>query len=58
MDPAMLDRLTQGCLDMIPQEHMPKLIIQRDTRREYLTGVVAVTLESLTYRIQLIEKQW
>ncbi|MGE6573640.1 ROK family protein [Paenibacillus xylanexedens] len=59
MDPAMRDDLTQGCLDrMIPLEHMPELIIQRDTRREYVTGLVAVTLESLTYRIQVIEKQW
>ncbi|MGV2962423.1 ROK family protein [Paenibacillus sp. AGC30] len=59
MDLAMRDGLTQGCLDrMIPLEHMPELIIQRDTRREYVTGLVAVTLESLTYRIQVIEKQW
>lgn len=58
-DPAMRDDLTQGCLDrMIPLEHIPELIIQRDTRREYVTGLVAVTLESLTYRIQVIEKQW
>ncbi|WP_145046764.1 ROK family protein [Paenibacillus xylanexedens] len=59
MNPAMLDDLTQGCLDhLIPQEHMPELIIQQDTRRAYVTGLVAVTLESLTYRIQVIEKQW
>lgn len=59
MDPAMRDDLLQGCLDhLIPQEHMPELIIQRDTRREYVTGLVAVTLESLTYRIQVVEKQW
>jgi hypothetical protein len=59
MDPAMQGGLTQGCLNhLIPQEHMPELIIQRDTRREYVTGLVAVTLESLTYRIQVIEKQW
>ncbi|SEK75742.1 ROK family protein [Paenibacillus sp. OK003] len=59
MDPAMRDDLLQGCLDhLIPLEHMPELIIQRDTRREYVTGLVAVTLESLTYRIQVIEKQW
>ncbi|QOS80571.1 ROK family protein [Paenibacillus sp. JNUCC31] len=58
MDPSMLDDLTRGCLDTIPQEHMPELIIQNDTRLEYLTGLIAVTLESLTYRIQLIEKKW
>lgn len=59
MDPAMQGGLTQGCLNhLIPQEHMPELIIQRDTRREYVTGLVAVTLESLTYRIQVVEKQW
>jgi predicted NBD/HSP70 family sugar kinase len=59
MDPAMRGDLLQGCRDhLIPQEHMPELIIQRDTRREYVTGLVAVTLESLTYRIQVVEKQW
>jgi predicted NBD/HSP70 family sugar kinase len=59
MDPAMRDDLLQGCRDHhIPQEHMPELMIRRDTRREYVTGLVAVTLESLTYRIQVVEKQW
>lgn len=59
MDPAMRDDLLQGCRDHhIPQEHMPELTIRRDTRREYVTGLIAVTLESLTYRIQVVEKQW
>ena len=57
--PAMREGLFQGCRDHhIPQEHMPELMIRRDTRREYVTGLVAVTLESLTYRIQVVEKQW
>lgn len=59
MDPAMREGLIQGCLNHhIPQEHMPELTICRDTRREYVTGLIAVTLESLTYRIQVVEKQW
>ncbi|WP_342552326.1 ROK family protein [Paenibacillus sp. FSL R7-0652] len=59
MDPAMRDGLIQGCRDHhIPQEHMPELMIRRDTRREYVNGLIAVTLESLTYRIQVVEKQW
>jgi hypothetical protein len=59
MDPAMREGLLQGCRDHhIPEEHMPELMIRRDTRREYVIGLVAVTLESLTYRIQVVEKQW
>lgn len=58
MDSGMKHDLIQSCLQTIPQEHMPQVMIQNDTRREYVTGLVAVTLESLTYRIQLIEKKW
>ncbi|MFC4303314.1 ROK family protein [Cohnella boryungensis] len=54
---TQLDELYAGCRRDIPEEHMPQLYIQNDTRREYMKGMVAATLESLTYRLQVIEKR-
>ncbi|TCM96356.1 ROK family protein [Paenibacillus sp. BK033] len=54
---SQLKDLREGCLKDIPEEHMPQLIIQNNTHREYMTGLVAATLESLTYRLQVTEKR-
>ncbi|WP_082208485.1 ROK family protein [Paenibacillus dauci] len=54
--PSMLEQIEQDCRKQIPPEHMPQLLVQQDTRREYLTGLITMTLESLTYHIQLIER--
>ncbi|WP_084011639.1 ROK family protein [Paenibacillus kribbensis] len=54
---TQLDELYMGCIKDIPQEHMPQLFIQNDTYREYMKGMVTATLESLTYRLQVIEKR-
>ncbi len=54
---SQLNNLYEGCLKDIPQKHMPELFIQRDTQQEYMKGLVTATLESLTYRLQLIEKR-
>ncbi|WP_201005347.1 ROK family protein [Paenibacillus glycanilyticus] len=54
---SQLKDLQEGCLKDIPQEHMPQLIMQNNTHREYMTGLVTATLESLTYRLQLTEKR-
>lgn len=55
--PSMSEALIQGCLEYIPEEHMPSLLIKNDTEDEYLTGMIALTLESLTYKLQLIERK-
>lgn len=54
---TQLDELYAGCMMNIPEEHMPQLFIQNDTHREYMKGMVTATLESLTYRLQVIEKR-
>lgn len=54
---SQLERLFQGCLKDIPEEHMPTLFIKNDTHREYMQGMVTATLESLTYRLQVIAKR-
>lgn len=56
--PAQTENLIKGCLQYIPQEHMPALMIKNNTQDEYLTGIIALTLESLTYRLQLVEKRY
>ncbi|WP_410768797.1 ROK family protein [Fontibacillus sp. BL9] len=55
--PSMSEALINGCLQYIPGEHMPALLIKNDTQEEYLTGIIALTLESLTYRLQLVERR-
>lgn len=52
-----LEALYRGCLQNIPEEHMPKLFVCNDTNREYMKGLVTATLESLTYRLQVIERR-
>lgn len=54
---SQLDELYADCMNNIPKEHMPELFIQNDTHREYMKGMVTATLESLTYRLQVIEKR-
>ncbi|MEF2965621.1 ROK family protein [Paenibacillus sp. M1] len=48
---SQLPELYQRCLKDIPEEHMPRLILQNDTHREYMKGLVTATLESLAYRL-------
>lgn len=57
ISPEMLEDLRSGCREIIPPEHMPELIIQNDTRREYMAGLITTTMESLTYRFQLVERK-
>ncbi|SFD78331.1 ROK family protein [Paenibacillus catalpae] len=54
---SQLQQLYKGCLKDIPEEHMPELMVQNDILREYMKGMVTATLESLTYRLQVIEKR-
>jgi len=53
-----LDELYRRCLKDIPEEHMPQLFIQNDTHKEYMTGLATATLESLIYRLQVIERRY
>ncbi len=50
-----LEDIRSGCLRHIPSEHMPELYVQADTQAEYWRGLIAMTLESLTFKLQLVE---
>ncbi|UQZ36706.1 transcriptional regulator [Paenibacillus sp. PK3_47] len=53
----LLETLNAGCLQVIPEEHMPRLQIRNNTHQEYLAGLTAATLESLAYHLQVVEKR-
>jgi hypothetical protein len=53
----MLGDLTSRCLEVIPKEHMPKLAIIEDVHEDYINGLISVTIESLSYDIQLVKKR-
>ncbi|WP_150267278.1 ROK family protein [Paenibacillus tepidiphilus] len=54
---SMREALEAGCRREIPAEHMPLLIIRQDTEPEYVSGLTAMTLESLSYHLQLVERR-
>lgn len=47
----------RNCLEVIPEEHMPRLIVLDQPDNHYMNGLIAITLESLTYSLQLVEKR-
>lgn len=47
----------RSCLEVIPEEHMPHLIVLDQPDEHYMNGLIAITLESLTYSLQLVEKR-
>ncbi|MBD2871112.1 ROK family protein [Paenibacillus arenilitoris] len=55
--PDLLQMVSEETMKEIPKAHMPELFIQKDTRQEYVNGLISVTLESLTYSLQLVEKR-
>lgn len=55
--PTLLDDIYNGCLKDVPKEHMPEIFVKNDTHDEYMYGLISVTLESLTYNLQLVEKR-
>jgi len=45
------------CKGVIPDEHMPQIIVLEQPHDDYMNGLIAVTLESLSYNLQLVEKR-
>jgi hypothetical protein len=55
--PELLDKIYEGCLAVIPEEHMPKLLWRGNSHEDYMYGLVSLTLESTAYRLKLVEKR-
>ncbi|AWB45927.1 transcriptional regulator [Paenibacillus sp. CAA11] len=54
---ADLDEIYRECLRIIPEIHMPLLIVLEEPDEDYMNGLTAMTLESLAYSLQLVEKR-
>ncbi|CUH96792.1 hypothetical protein P22_2903 [Propionispora sp. 2/2-37] len=52
----MADDIYNICEAMIPQGHMPRIIIQENMQADYIHGLISISLESLTCDFQLVEK--
>ncbi|WP_211750060.1 ROK family protein [Paenibacillus sp. Marseille-Q4541] len=52
-----VDLIFEKCLEDIPSIHMPELIVLEHPDDDYMNGLVAMTLESLAYSLQLVEKR-
>lgn len=46
------------CLKIIPEEHMPKIILKNNIHEEYIAGIISITLETLTSSIKLVNKRF
>ncbi len=51
----MHDALTSLCLDAVPPEHMPDIILRNDYHSDCLAGMIVLALSSLTRYPQLLE---
>lgn len=52
-----IEGIYQQCKGVIPDEHMPQLIVLNHPHEDYMNGLIAITLESLSYNLQLVEKR-
>ncbi|BBI33601.1 ROK family protein [Cohnella abietis] len=52
-----IEGICKLCVGVIPEEHMPQIIVLDDPHHYYMNGLIAVTLESLSYNLQLVEKR-
>jgi len=53
-----LSLIRERCLDVIPPEHMPQLLWLESPEEPYLNGLIAMTMESLSYSLELVEKRY
>ncbi|MNC47454.1 hypothetical protein D3C75_965170 [compost metagenome] len=54
---ADLELIAEECLKYIPQMHMPQLVLLTHPDEDYMYGLTVMTLESLAYSYQLVEKR-
>lgn len=55
-DVQQISMIMKECQKIIPHEHMPTLKVQEDIHNVYMKGLQLLTLEKLTYQLQLVEK--
>ncbi|QDH19825.1 ROK family protein [Saccharibacillus brassicae] len=57
VDAADMPAIRELCLTVIPAEHMPELTFVKTPEEPYMQGLIAMTLESLSYSFKLVENK-
>ncbi|WP_336758194.1 ROK family protein [Paenibacillus sp. USHLN196] len=57
LKPGDVELIRNECLKYIPELHMPRLILLENPDDDYMCGLIKMTLESLSYSLQLVEKR-
>ncbi len=53
----ILENIIEECSKIIPKEHMPKIIVRKNTEDDYINGLLFATTESLSCDIKLVRKR-
>lgn len=54
---ADIEPIRRECLKYVPEMHMPQLMLLEHPDEDYMHGLITMTLESLAYSYQLVEKR-
>lgn len=57
VQPEDVEIIRNECLKYIPEMHMPQMRLLNDPDENYMFGLISMTLESLSYSLQLVEKR-
>ncbi|MCG7381999.1 ROK family protein [Paenibacillus sp. ACRRY] len=57
VQPEDVKIIRKECLKYIPEMHMPQMRLLNDPDEDYMFGLLSMTLESLSYSLQLVEKR-
>ncbi|MFS0869139.1 ROK family protein [Paenibacillus xylanilyticus] len=57
VQPADVDIIRNECLKYIPEMHMPQFRLLDEPDEDYMYGLITMTLESLSYSLELVEKR-
>ena len=57
VQPEDVEIIRKECLNYIPEMHMPQMRLLNDPDENYMFGLISMTLESLSYSLQLVKTE-
>lgn len=57
LEEEQLKIIYSKCLEIIPEEHMPKILLKSNIHEDYINGMISITLETLTSSIKLVNRR-
>lgn len=53
---SIVEAVTERCTQLIPARHMPKIVLRNNIHNDYVNGLIAIALETLTCNVRLVYK--